>query len=271
VLTITPVTVQAVSKPSVPQFSIKLIDNSYDIPASTTTTIDPYTGKESTTTTPGRRVDNWSIEVTIKNQPFKPYTTQYDEYQQVVHNLYYAVHFKGHFGDEWEVFCQNIVQSDSSYTIITGTRSANNYAAGTQLDFRVEAIVGYMYDMAAERRSWAAFYIPPNYTFNPEESSGWSRIQTITVNYETLLPSFSQTATLPPPAAIFEDSQPQMQDQPQTLDVIFNQPFFLLVVGFLFVGIVVALVLVFLRRHLKTFEFSNDFPQSNIYLGHHIL
>jgi len=46
VLTISPLTVQAVTKPSIPQFTVKLIDNSYDVPAIQIK--DPYTGEVTT-------------------------------------------------------------------------------------------------------------------------------------------------------------------------------------------------------------------------------
>ncbi|MCL2133973.1 MAG: hypothetical protein FWH37_00210 [Candidatus Bathyarchaeota archaeon] len=96
VLTITPVNVQAVSKPSVPQFNIKLIDNSYDIPPITTTYIDQYTGKENTYTENGYHVSRKTLEVTIKNQPFTPYTNATGH--EI--NLYYVIQFKGHFGED---------------------------------------------------------------------------------------------------------------------------------------------------------------------------
>ncbi|MCL1977393.1 MAG: hypothetical protein FWG55_04720, partial [Candidatus Bathyarchaeota archaeon] len=58
---VTSVSAQAGYKPSAPQFTVKLIDNSYDVPPSTTTTVDQYTGKETTAITPrlprGSKVD----------------------------------------------------------------------------------------------------------------------------------------------------------------------------------------------------------------------
>ena len=57
-------------KPSVPEFSLKYIDLSYDVPP--TYGIDQYTGK-TVITQDGYRVDNRSIQFTIKNQPFTPY------------------------------------------------------------------------------------------------------------------------------------------------------------------------------------------------------
>ncbi|MCL2691148.1 MAG: hypothetical protein FWE56_02700, partial [Candidatus Bathyarchaeota archaeon] len=59
VLTIIPVTVQAATKPSIPQFSVNFVNHPYDVPPTTST--HPYTGV--VTNTPGYRVDNWTIDV----------------------------------------------------------------------------------------------------------------------------------------------------------------------------------------------------------------
>lgn len=59
-----------VTKPSVPEFTIRLVDNSYDVP--TTYSTDPYTGE--TITHPSHRVTNMSVELVIKNQPLSPPT-----------------------------------------------------------------------------------------------------------------------------------------------------------------------------------------------------
>jgi hypothetical protein len=147
VFTFTPVAVQAASTPSVPEFSVRLVDSSYDVPPSSTTTVDQYTGKETTTTVPGYHVDQKFLEVTIKNQPFTSYT---NENSKEI-NLYYTVLVKGHFGEDWQTFghvqhfgssthvssSPYTVQSDSEYTVVT---SIANYAAGYQLDFKVQAV-----------------------------------------------------------------------------------------------------------------------------------
>lgn len=56
----------SIPTPSVPEFTLKYVDNSYDVPSSTTTTTDPYTGEQTITTEPGYHVANETIEVTIK-------------------------------------------------------------------------------------------------------------------------------------------------------------------------------------------------------------
>ena len=75
------------TKPSVPQFSVKIVGNYYYVPPSNTTSVDQFTGKETTITTPEYYKNEREIVVTIKNQPFTPYTdTDGKEYE-----LYYIV------------------------------------------------------------------------------------------------------------------------------------------------------------------------------------
>jgi hypothetical protein len=181
VLIVYPVSVYAVSKPSVPQFSVKFIDKSYDVPPTQTT--DHYTGE--TITQPGYHVNDGLLEVTITNQPFKPYTV--GGYQQ--RDLYYTVEVKGHFGgdSDWRAIAHTdsvyqreisyIEQSGSKYTVLTDYSAM--YDSGVQLDFRVKAVIGYLQ------------VIPP-FLMIIEESGDWSSIQTITINHGTS-PKLSQT------------------------------------------------------------------------------
>jgi archaellum component FlaG (FlaF/FlaG flagellin family) len=113
-------TVDSISKPSVPEFNVTIVSYPYDVPSKTTTTIDEYTGKETTTTQPGYHVENKSIEIIIKNQPFTPYNlTKYTYYYRDFEkngsidgsytvdnnktvNFYFNVQVKGHFGENWK-------------------------------------------------------------------------------------------------------------------------------------------------------------------------
>jgi len=82
---------QSIAKPSVPEFTVNLIDYN-------------------------------RIEVKIKNQPFTPYNnTEGDEV-----NLYYTVRVKDHFGEDWSTLvtysesgAERIPQSSSEYTVVT--------------------------------------------------------------------------------------------------------------------------------------------------------
>jgi len=91
------VAAQAGYQPSVPQFTVKLIDNSYDVPPSSYTVIDQYTGQETTKTFPGSHVIDRSIEVMVKNQPFTSYTNTSGHAIE----LYYIIQVKGHYGEGW--------------------------------------------------------------------------------------------------------------------------------------------------------------------------
>lgn len=81
-----------ITKPSIPEFTVKLADNSYDIP--TTYSIDPYTGVN--VTHPGHRVVNRTVELVIKNQPFV--STNIDGWNI---SFYYNVRIKGHYSEDW--------------------------------------------------------------------------------------------------------------------------------------------------------------------------
>jgi hypothetical protein len=220
VLAIPYATVQAVSKPSVPQFSVKLVDN--------------------------------LIEVTIKNQPFAPFN---DESAKNVDNgsdmygpngkefnLYYDVQVKGHRG-EWNHFCNYIVQSNSSYTVVS---QSSKYDVGTQLDFKVSAVIMYKYNFAYDPPS----IVPPAWGLKTEIQSDWSDVQTFTVSSSSPL----QTAILSPPSVTSDEDngQTQFPSQTQPPNNLFINPFFLLGFGVLLGGVVVAVVIMFHRRHTKT-------------------
>jgi hypothetical protein len=162
----------SIPKPSIPEFTVTLVDRSYDAPA--TQSIDPYTGE--TVTQPSHRIDNRTIEVTIKNQPFAS-------------KLMYNIRVKGHFSKDWtEVFHPSDgfpIQSDSEYTVLSfsskggddfyGPHSAVIYAPPSgQVDFQVEAMNG---NVSRE------IFIPVPGTgwFFTGEKSGWSNTQVLTV------------------------------------------------------------------------------------------
>ena len=99
----------------------------------TTYTTDPYNGE--TITHQGYHVENKSIEVRIKNQPFTSYTDA--EGHEI--NLYYNVNSKGHFEESW-TSSERHRASTSEYTVINLPES---YPANATVDFQVDAILGY--------------------------------------------------------------------------------------------------------------------------------
>ena len=84
------------ANPSVPEFSVAYVDHSYNVPVTHWTTTDPYTGEQITHSSGGEHVDNRTIDVTIRNQPFTPYI---DSSNSTVY-LYYNIRSKGHF-ENW--------------------------------------------------------------------------------------------------------------------------------------------------------------------------
>jgi len=235
VLSVTSTNIQATSKPSIPQFTIKLVDNSYDVPPTQST--NPYTGEVTTQT--GYRIEDMRIEVTIKNQLF----INKDGYTG---GLYYSVAYKNHFSDEWH-HDVGMAQSDSQYT--TWWCSAKNYAAGDKLDFMVEATIGrfVFYD--------DIWLIP---FFVSDVSSGWSNIQTFTMPGASTTPPPQNPTTTPDNN---NNNQPQQPDQNMP-SFVFHPSFLLWLGTILFVGAIVIVVLAFLKRHLKPPNYNN--PSHNI-------
>lgn len=164
---------QSVTKPSVPEFTLNYVDNSYDVPPETSSSTDPYTGKVTTSTNPGYQVDTRTIEIRIKNQ-------QYSGSQ----HLFYNYSYKGHYEDTWKYYATGsyprdssgpdfIIQSTSDYTVATFSAPEKG-----QIDFRVQAQAGY-YDETE------LYIILPGAPFSEYsfvgEVSGWSQPQTIAI------------------------------------------------------------------------------------------
>jgi len=191
---------EPIPKPSVPEFTVELVDSSYDVP--TTYSIDPYTGENVTHT--GYHVESTSIEVKIKNQPFVSY---YDTSSGWNINFYYNIRIKGHYSEDWtELYRASDgyphQDSESEYTVRTYTLGENTdtilgtkmieFPPGAQVDFQVEAMIGYVH------RDATSFMAPWVFT---GEKSGWSETQTLTIPTSTPSPTSSPSPT-PTPKAI---------------------------------------------------------------------
>ncbi len=111
----TPSASDSIPKPYVPEFSLNFVDNSYTIPPRYG--IDPYTGR-NVTFEQGFYYVNRTIELSIRNQAFAPYS-DVDGHQI---GLYYNVSAKGHFQNEWGYtnWGQGYLSaSQSKFTIVT--------------------------------------------------------------------------------------------------------------------------------------------------------
>ena len=91
-LIVHPACAQSVSASSVPDFTLKYVNNSYDMAPTATSSTDPYTGITTSTTIPGRHVEDKTIEVAITNN---------------IGASYYGLRFKGHYSDSWTYFPYN--------------------------------------------------------------------------------------------------------------------------------------------------------------------
>jgi hypothetical protein len=167
---------QSTTELSAPDLTARLIDNSYDVPV--THTIDPYSGQEITN--PAHNVQNYTIQLSINNQP---YENQY--------NLYYNIRVKGHFAENWDSplyqYDASPLKTNSTYTFLNFIQGSSSYFYGPnhgyihapygQLDFQAEAFVG------------GSVFVPPSdgtpigsgWHFKVLEESNWSNTQTITI------------------------------------------------------------------------------------------
>jgi ABC-type sugar transport system permease subunit len=123
-------------KPVVPSFTLKEIAQPYDVPPSSTTIVDGYTGEKTTIDYPGYHVENKTVYIVIKNQPFTPY--KYDEYTMAY--LHYEYSWKPHYSDGgwFSSYPEYFSQSDSEYTMIP----FNELPSDGKIDIRVRALAG---------------------------------------------------------------------------------------------------------------------------------
>jgi hypothetical protein len=208
---------QSIPNPSVPEFIIKLVDSSYDVPATYST--DQYTG-EKVLLEPAHSVDNRTFELWIKNQ-------QYTYSNGSSFRVYYDIRTGGHFGGGVDLYYPSNwllgpdsdrrapfisrntpMQSTSDYTVIilsavNPPQSAWNvtYPPNARVDFQVKAMIGH--------DSYAFGYA---HIGGPGEltsavavaaESDWSNIQTINLTDGSVststspnpTPNLSRTAT----------------------------------------------------------------------------
>lgn len=205
----------SIPKPSVPEFTVALVDSSYDVP--TTYSTDPYTGEK--VTNPGYRVESRIIEIKIENQPFTPFVVEEATANWTV-DLQYVIRWKGHFGQDWyEIYYDNPMDGftgfsanlESEYTVISfeGEYSSSEglkliyqgmyttFPPSAQVDFQVKARIGYV----------SRYPVPftSGWTFTGEES-GWSNTQTLTIGE-------SQTPTSPPAPTPTPSQEPPQTEQ----------------------------------------------------------
>jgi hypothetical protein len=198
-----------IPKPSVPEFTLKIVDTSYDVAPYTHT--DPYSGESWTE--PGYHVKSRDVQITIKNQPFSAYTDESGNYI----GLFYKVSYKGHYEDTWrywpedtygyEDFSNLYAASGSDYTTISiSLFNWPEIGTGDKMDYRLEARIGYYsYDQSGP--------------FTALETSGWSDTQTITIG-EAQAPTPSPATTPTPAPTPTPTPTPTPSEEPQQTEQI---------------------------------------------------
>jgi hypothetical protein len=190
---------QSIPKPSVPQFTVKFVDLSYDVP--TTTSIDQYTGQ--TITYQEYHVENRTIQITIENQPF----TSYIENGQKI-SFYLNVRVKGHYAENWTSTISSPenwkpVESNTKFTKVVYLIDANDppfwndLVNGGTVDIQAVAMIGYV----SRTVGFASWYFAG-------QTSDWSPTQTVTI-------PASNTASPSPTVA------PSVPEFPATLTIAF--------------------------------------------------
>ena len=199
---------QSVPKPSVPEFTLELVAHPYYVPP--TYEIDPYTGEE-VLTAEGYHVENKSVEITIKNQPYSYFVNGSNAW------LVYNVLVKGHFeeyGSTLYWFNQytggNLPrQSSSGYTVISVP--ADEYPMGGEVDFQVQAISVYETQITVYPHiiSSAGAYNVMGYAIG--EFGDWSDFQTLKIE-EVQVSSPSPESTPTPTDPNFGPTSPPGQE-----------------------------------------------------------
>jgi hypothetical protein len=183
----------SITKPTVPEFTVKFVDRSYDVPAASS--VDHYTGQ--TITTPAHHVQNYTIDLIIKNQPFTSMNIDGENA-----SFYYNVRMKGHFSENWITLYNPVVnpylaQENSDKTVITFQLvyrgSESGYSIGpdaqstilsglhsdAQIDFQVQALIGFVHRGYNASATNQLEMFP--WVFDGE-TSNWTNTQTLTIS-----------------------------------------------------------------------------------------
>jgi hypothetical protein len=215
---------QSTPTPSVPEFTLKLEAHPYDLPPVYET--NPYTG-DTVMTEESYRVENKSIVVSIKNQPFPT------SFNGVNCYLYYYVRVKGHFEESWSVLMR-LYASDTEYTTKTYILEDDhelNYKlegidSGGEVDFQVKAKAGYDSQVWITDHPTLVGPLSGHYEAGIAmgEESDWSNTQTIKVpaneplsSTTTPTPSQTPTATQTPTPSPTPNQEPQQTEQIETI------------------------------------------------------
>lgn len=201
---------------SVPEFSVKFVAYPYDIPTKTITTIDPYTGKETTHTEQGYHVDNRSIEIKIKNQPFTSQHLSGFGSMSEDTDFYLNIQTKGHYSKDWSnpltIWGNSLdstypfKQSLGEFTVIP---CSSNYPENAEIDFRMQATIGYWKIVFSGENT-----MPTGKAFTVLSQSDWTPIQTLTIGEPEIHTTNSGTTNTASPQTTPSPLTPQSTPTP---------------------------------------------------------
>ncbi|MGD6810485.1 MAG: hypothetical protein ACQCN3_12370 [Candidatus Bathyarchaeia archaeon] len=222
----------ATSKPSVPEFTLKIVARPYDVAPATT--IDPYTGK-TTTIHGGYYVENKSIDITIKNK--MPYSTDYSSGPDV----WYQIQYKGYYEDTWKTYYSPksqyegyILQPKGDYTVVS--IPCDDFPKEAIVDFKIrEAVGGFEY--LPHGLFWYDYY-----KFNGEVGD-WSSTQAINLSSQNSAtnPNLTHNPTNP--------VQTSISNITFTFSVgSISSLFLAVIVGLIVILIVVVLTIMIIRK-----------------------
>jgi hypothetical protein len=231
---------QTIPKPSVPEFTIKMVGPSFEIPP--TYSFNPNTGLFDAND--GYHIQYSTIKIVIKNQPFSN-QTNYDYF-------YYNVRIKPHnYSDSYwhELFYAGVdgypIQTQSDCTVIPLSVEGSQVNWGIiptseTTDIQVEAMIGHI------GRNNTMFPYPYPYVFFGE-TSGWSNTQTVTLPEKVPIASDftpNPSSTLPN----MGPTSPPNTNSDLTVTLTF------IIIGILVITVVSLLLYV---RHLKKYMSKN--------------
>jgi hypothetical protein len=201
----------ASNSPSVPEFSLKIVQKPYDVPP--TYSFNPYTGKQ-VIENGGYHTEDRSVQITITNQKFTPSDGN---------SLMYNVRWKGHYSqsDDWSYLAGDIDDSEyatdyiyaagSDYTVAYGSLTSIDRVDGSdfflytgsqdgEVDIQVQTLIGQ-----STRVNCAPDMLmgpTARYDFTGQSSS-WSNTLTLDLSKNTVQsnPTTSENTTPQPTAS----------------------------------------------------------------------
>jgi hypothetical protein len=156
---------QSITTPPIPEFTLKLVDYSYDVPA--TTTIDPYTGQQ--VANQAHTVLNKTIDVVVTNLDLAAYGESYI----IIFNIQRKARLEQNWQEMYGSESGGYMQTTSKYTTVSFLAC---YPEHAQIDFQVKAtLLTSDVSQSSGRFGWS-------YEYEEVGNSGWSNTKTVTID-----------------------------------------------------------------------------------------